>query len=97
MKKIFKIADFMYRDKLWNSQIVQVSVSDYNDFELVPLVGDQIIKFGDLDQIKNKFTKLKSLYLKGFNNLGWKSYKEINLKYNNQVVCSKNENYEPVN
>lgn len=97
LKKIFMISDFIYNDKLWNSQIVQVSVSDYNDFELVPLVGDQIIKFGDLDQIENKFTKLKSLYLKGFNNLGWKSYKEINLKYNNQVVCSKNENYEPVN
>jgi len=97
LNKIFKLSDYIYKDKFWNSQIVQVSVTDYNDFELIPLVGNQIIKFGELDELEGKFKKLKSLYLKGFNNLGWKTYKEINLKYNNQVVCSKNENYEPVN
>lgn len=97
LNKIFNLLDYIYNDKFWNSQIVQVSVTDYDDFELIPLVGDQIIKFGDLNELEAKFNKLKSLYLKGFNNLGWKTYKEINLKYNNQVVCSKSENYEPVN
>ena len=38
---------------------------------------------------REKLENLKTFYLKVMNRLDWNIYKVINLKYKNQVVCSK--------
>jgi cell division protein FtsQ len=91
---IFKLASFIDQDDFWRSQIQQIYVSSSGEFELIPRVGSHIIEFGRADDVKEKFYKLRLLYLQGFNQLGWNQYSRINLKYNNQVVCTKNLSYE---
>ncbi len=87
---IFKMAAFINKDEFWKSQIVQVYVNQTGEFELIPRVGSHIIDFGQIDQMEEKFYKLKLLYLQGFNQLGWNIYSRVNLKYENQIVCIKN-------
>ena len=70
-------------------QIEQIYVNENTDIELVPKTGEHEIVLGDVNDLKDKFNKLMIFYLKGLNNLGWDVYKKINLKYKNQVVCSK--------
>ncbi len=36
-----------------------------------------------------KFRKLKILYNEGLKYEGWNNYEKINLKYKNQVICTK--------
>lgn len=86
---LYKLAIFIDGDDLWESQIEQIFVDKNYDFKLVPRVGPHIIEFGKAENIEEKFENLKLLYTQGFNNLGWNQYIHINLKYKNQVICTK--------
>ncbi len=86
---LYDFALFLRRDAFWNAQIEQIYV-DYNEeIELIPRVGNQIILLGKLDNYEFKLNKLLSLYKNGFSRTGWNCYRQINLKYDNQVICTK--------
>jgi cell division protein FtsQ len=89
LKEIYALAEFISADKLWNSQIEQVYINHEGEYELVPRVGSQIILFGGMDDYAVKFEKLKIFYKEGLNNVGWNHYSKINLKYKDQIVCTK--------
>lgn len=86
--KIFELAQYIDKDEFWKAQIDQIYLNSENEFELIPRVGNNIIIFGDTDDLKEKFEKLIVFYRKGLNTIGWNKYKYINLKFKNQVVCS---------
>ena len=56
--------------------------------------GSQVILFGNAEDAKEKLENLKTFYQKVMSQMDWHVYKSINLKYKNQVVCSKYLNYE---
>lgn len=86
---IFGLVKYINKDKFWCSQIVQIYVNEKYEFELIPRVGPHIIEFGDISHYKEKFEKLKILYLQGLNKSGWNNYTILNLKFENQIVCIK--------
>lgn len=86
---VFKIAEFLIRNDFFNAQIEEIFVNEHKEIELFPKLGDQIIVFGSIENLEDKFSKLMVLYKDGFNKIGWDKYSIINLKYNNQVVCTK--------
>jgi cell division protein FtsQ len=89
MEGLLKMSDYINNDPFWRSQIVQLYVNEKNEFELIPRVGSQIILFGDAERMAYKFFKLRTLYKEGFKYTGWNQYEIINLKYDNQVICTK--------
>lgn len=89
LKQLFELAKFINEDKFWKSQISQIFINQNNDIEMTPRVGSHNIVLGDANQIEEKFQKLLIFYKKGLNNTGWNNYSTINLKYKNQVVCTK--------
>ncbi len=89
-RDLFKTAVYIGKDKLWRDQIEQIYVNKDQELELVPRVGDQRIILGTADSLDMKFTNLLVFYKKGMAQAGWDTYKTINLKYTNQIVCVKN-------
>lgn len=89
LKNLFQLAKFIHDDEFWNSQISQIYVNEVGDFEFVPRVGNHHIIFGKAEHIEEKFEKLMTFYKKGLNKTGWNEYSTINLKFKNQVVCTK--------
>jgi cell division protein FtsQ len=85
---IFYVARYINDNDFWRTQIEQMHVNSKHEIELVPRVGSHIILFGKGDNIDIKFRKLKSMY-RAFNEIGWNKYKTINLKYKDQVICTK--------
>jgi cell division protein FtsQ len=84
------MAKYINADDFWRSQIHQIYVNDNDDMEIVPLVGDQRIIFGDTTSMEEKFKKLLTFYQEGLNTTGWwNKYSTINLKFKNQIVCTK--------
>jgi len=57
--------------------------------KLVPVVGDNTIIFGEFDAMEEKFEKLTTYYREGAGKAGWIPYSTIDLRYQNQVICSK--------
>ncbi len=88
--KLYNFALFLQDNKYWNSQIEQINVLPNKDIELTPRVGNFQIILGSLDEdYLSNLDKLKLFYDKGLNKVGWNRYSVINLKYKNQVVCTK--------
>ncbi len=86
---IYHLAEYIDKDKFLKHQIQQIYVQNDSSFVLVPVVGLQKIIFGKIDNYKTKFRNLKAFYKKGITKKGWNVYSEINLKYENQIVCKK--------
>ncbi len=87
--EIFKMAQFIHSSPFWNAQIEQIYLNEKGEYELIPRVGAHIIKFGSFENYMEKFRNLKAFYQKGLNNEGWNQYLFINLKYDNQIICTK--------
>ncbi|PJJ80333.1 cell division protein FtsQ/DivIB [Mucilaginibacter auburnensis] len=89
-KDVFKTADYIQKDELWNAQIAQVYVNADREIELVPRVGNQKILIGNADSLDVKFNNLLGFYKQALPKVGWGAYKTINIKYTNQVIGIKN-------
>lgn len=89
MINLYKVATFIMKDKFLRAQIEQIDVDRQGEFELVPRVGKHIIIFGTAENLEDKFERLFAFYKYGLSRTGWSRYNVINIKYKNQVVCSK--------
>lgn len=87
--EMYEFALFLHDDPFWNAFVEQIDVNEREELTIVPRVGNQIIRLGNLDNYEKKLEKLFQVYTNGFNKLGWNCYKEINLMYEGQVVCKK--------
>lgn len=76
-------------DDFLNAWVDQIYVNRQGEFELVPRNGAHTIEFGKAEDMEEKFSKLIKFYKYGLTHVGWGSYKRINLKFKNQIVCSK--------
>lgn len=90
INELYKFALFLQDNSFWNAQVDQIVVNDNNDIQFVTRVGNHIVTIGDLDNLEAKLKRLMIFYKDGLNKIGWNKYSEINLKFNDQVICSKN-------
>ena len=89
--QLFEFALFLNQDKFWNSQIKQIYVAQNRDIELTPAVGNHQVILGKIENYKENLEKLRLFYEKGLSKVGWDKFSVINLKFKNQVVCTKKE------
>lgn len=89
INNLYTLASYINQHEFLKAQIEQIYVNKSKEFELIPKVGRQIIIFGAIDNMEKKFNNLIVFYNKGINRKGWDEYKLINLKFDNQVVCTK--------
>jgi cell division protein FtsQ len=89
MVNLYKLATYIMKDKFLRAQIEQIDVDKLGEFELIPRVGNHVIIFGSADNIEDKFERLFAFYKYGLSRTGWSRYNVINIKFRNQVVCSK--------
>jgi cell division protein FtsQ len=89
---IYKISNYIDNSEFWKAQIEQIHVDKVSGMSLIPKVGNHKIVFGGVENLEGKFEKLMIFYKKGLSKTGWNEYSEINLKYKNQVVCTKRYN-----
>ncbi len=89
LNDLFKLSEFIHNDRFLEAQIDQIFVNKDKEFELVPKVGKHLIILGNIDNLENKIERLMKFYEEGLNKVGWNNYSRINLKFDNQVVCTK--------
>ncbi|MCW3804240.1 cell division protein FtsQ/DivIB [Plebeiibacterium marinum] len=89
LNEIIEFARFIEGDPFWNSQIEQIYVENNGEFSLAPRVGDQIVYLGSLENYAVKMRNLYAFYTHGLHPREWNNYREINLKYKDQIICTK--------
>jgi cell division protein FtsQ len=93
LDQIYRISSYVCNSAFYDAQIVQVHFDKEDGFVLIPRVGNQTIIFGAApsdDVVEKKFLKLTTFYDEVIPFEGWEKYKEINLKFKDQIVAKKN-------
>lgn len=86
---LYKFALFLQENEFWNNQIEQIYVYPDSEVELIPRVGNHRIVLGSFDDFEEKLNNLELFYEQAIPKVGWEKYSMINLKYKNQIVCTK--------
>lgn len=87
---LYALAQYISKDSVLTNLVQQINVTNEKEFELYPAIGGHKIVFGNATGMEEKFNNLKIFYTEGMNKTdGWNKYSVINIKYKNQVVCTK--------
>jgi cell division protein FtsQ len=69
------------------AQFTQLDIDANGDINVVPLVGNHIIEFGEPTNIENRLNRLKIFYNQILPVKGWDGFTSVNIKYDGQIVC----------
>ena len=84
-------AQFIINDSFWTSQVAQIDMAAADgdgswEFEMIPVVGNHIVKLGSGENIEQKFNRLFIFYKQVLARSGFDKYKTIDVRYEGQVV-----------
>lgn len=88
-EELYPFVMTLRNDRFWDALVEQIVVGGKNEVSLIPKVGNFRIVLGKLENVDKKMENLRLFLQKGITLKGWNIYKEINLKFDNQVVCVK--------
>lgn len=89
--QIKDLAIFLNNNSFWSNQVQEINISSSKTFRLIPLIGNQIIEFGDGNDYENKFQKLFVFYKEVLAKSGFEYYKTINIAFQNEVIATRKQ------
>ncbi len=89
LRDIYHLVEYINDDNFWSAQIDQIYVDNYNEIDLIPRAGNQVIHLGTTDNFKGKLRNLEAFYDSVLPEVGWNRYSVINLEYKDQIVCKR--------
>tara|TARA_B100000780_G_scaffold264045_1_gene218377 strand:+ start:1377 stop:2105 length:729 start_codon:yes stop_codon:yes gene_type:complete len=84
-----KLELMMKNEEFVKSLVTAIAFDRNNEITLYPRLGKHVILLGKVFDLEKKMEKLKDFYVSGMNKVGWDRYSKINLKFDDQVVCTK--------
>ena len=89
IKDLLPLISYILEDNFLRKEVVGIKKFVDAQYQFSVRSGNYKIDFGKLTEIDIKFKKLKAFYNKSFEDQSIQNYKMINIKYHNQVVCTK--------
>jgi len=89
LKKLLVLAKELEQFPLLKSLVGEIYLNSNHQFDLTPMIGDQLIRLGDTTNLNHKLENLILFYKRSLIYGGWDKYKTLSLKYSNQIVCTK--------
>ena len=89
VEEVLPLISFILEDDFLKKEVVGITKFENQEYQISVRSGDYKIDFGKLSKMDIKFKKLKAFYNKTLEEKTIQNYKLINVKYHNQVVCTK--------
>lgn len=86
---LLPLVDYIYTDSVWSSLVSMIKVNTATNIILVPMIRGHVINFGDVENIENKFLRLRHIYRNILPVKGWNYYDTLSVKWAGQVVATK--------
>ncbi|MDI9356581.1 MAG: hypothetical protein QM536_06120 [Chitinophagaceae bacterium] len=89
-KELFQFLDFIDKNIFWKNQVSEIIFYSTGDIVFFTQVSRQIVEFGrakSIEDIEDKFKRIKVFYTKILPSKGWNTYKKVNVKFKNQIIC----------
>jgi len=89
-----KMAEFILNDPFWMSQVAQIDINAEGNpmaigFEMIPVVGNNLVKLGNGNDIDKKFNRLMTFYKEVLSKTGFDVYSTVDVQYAGQVIGTK--------
>ncbi len=89
LKDIKEIAEYILKDSFWLQQIAQIDITPQRSYEVIPVIGNQVIRLGNAQNLNEKFGKLMTFYKQVWSKAGFEKYQMIDVQYQDQIVATK--------
>jgi len=89
LKDIYHLVNYLDDDEFWSAQIDQIYIDNYDKINLIPRVGNHVIRLGTVENFEGKLRNLEAFYGKVLPEVGWNKYSLINLEFKDQIVCKR--------
>ena len=89
LKDISEISQVILNDPFWMAQVSQIDITKEGLMEMIPTVGNHLIKLGNGDDIEKKLHRLYVFYKNVLSKTGFETYKVIDVQYAGQVIGEK--------
>jgi len=89
LSNVFVVAEKVYNDDFLKKNVVQIHQRQDNTVYLKLRNYKFIVELGSVKHLDKKINNLKAFYQKGLKDHILNQYSSINLKFDNQVVCTK--------
>lgn len=97
LQQVKAISEYVEASPFWKAQIEQVDYTVAHCFEIMPSVGNHIVRLGEGHDLERKFNNLFLFYKEVLAQTGWNKYALIDVQYKGQVVASRKymQSYKP--
>ena len=89
LQDVKHMAQFIQQDSFWMAQVAQVDITPQHTYEMLPVLGDQVIRLGDAQNLDRKFKRLFTFYKQVWSKSGFEKYSTVDVQFEGQVVAVK--------
>ncbi len=89
LKQIKSIDAFILKDSFWSAQIAQVDITPNKTFQMIPVVGNHVIEFGDGNDCEKKFHRLFVFYKEVLSQTGFDKYARVDVQFDGEIIGTK--------
>ena len=89
LANVYTIASKIQQDDFLKKHVVEIHQNDDKSIELKFRLNSFTIQLGSLKALDKKINNLKAFYQKAMKDNTLDSYSVVNLKFDNQVICTK--------
>lgn len=91
MSDIKSTAEYIMKHEFWMAQAEQLDITPQYTFEMVPTIGNHIVKLGDGNDIDKKFHRLFIFYKEILSKTGFDKYSILDAQYKGQLVATRKQ------
>ena len=89
LANVYTIANKIQQDDFLKKHVVEIHQNDNKTIDLKFRLNSFTIQLGSLKALDKKINNLKAFYQKAMKDNTLESYSVVNLKFDNQVICTK--------
>jgi cell division protein FtsQ len=89
LRDVKELTAFISSDPFWNAQVAQLDIVGERNFELIPTIGNHVIRLGTAEDLEEKFNRLFIFYKNVLSKTGFDHYSVIDVQYKDQVVATQ--------
>jgi cell division protein FtsQ len=91
LRAVTGIAQYVNENRFWQAQIAQIDITPAGTFELMPVIGNHIIRIGNAENLEEKLDRLFLFYKQVLTQTGFDKYGIVDVQFNNQVIGIKSK------
>ena len=88
-KDLMNMINLINENDFFRKIISEIDVDRNKNIVIHPVISKQKIIFGYPDMLEEKFQKISLFYNDIVSAKGWNTYKSVNVKFKNQIICDK--------